>query len=845
MSNKSRCVGPLEAADTMASANDLPHVVQEILDGLEVRFAGRHDRCPLFGPALEGLIGATGSRQGLIAEVGSLQHGSPQRLRTIIVTDLAWPQATRLCYDDLQADGAALLQLTDEVRATSAVPDHEPVVATGRGGRPYLGFPLRFAERLIGVLALSGRSGGYAEPLLTDLRPFVVSLSYLLYRFLTRTSATAEAAQQQERRLGTIVEHMRDVVCIYSPQGIYEYVSPSARLVLGYTHQALVGRRALELVHVDDRRKLQRGMARLGDDARQQPLVLHRFRHADGRWIWLETLLAPLLDSDAALNGVLSVSRDMTSRVMAEEKARAQHLLLHKLSQHVPGVLFQYQQGPDGKKSMPYASAGLADLCGLSPRAVRKSTRSLCPRVHPEDLPLVERQLECSAAQLAAWAGTFRTTASDGQERWVAVNAAPERLRDDGVLWHGYAVDITERRELLQQQLTMKAAQHASAAKTAFLARMSHELRTPLNAVIGFAQLLDMSLQKTGHDTHRGYARNILDAGRHVLSVLSDVLELSTIEAGGMSLSIEATHVLSVVKEAVVIASAEAARRSVDVKVALGDVDAFVSADRTRLRQVIVNLISNAIKYNRPGGAVTLLLELSEHEVALHVQDTGRGMSPEQLSRLYQPFNRLGVGAEVEGTGIGLVITRNLVELMFGRLTVVSTAGVGSTFTVHLKRLQDGPSQDREPLQEMVAAPDDQGQHVVLYVEDNDVNVLLLKEVLRYRPAVRLLTACSGAQALELLHREVPDLLLLDMHLGDTTGMALLNVIRKDARMTDVPCVAVSADGMPEQVRSALRGGFTDYLVKPVDVQQVLKCLDRHLSAARSHDNGAAENGGH
>jgi len=391
--------------------------------------------------------------------------------------------------------------------------------------------------------------------------------------------------------------------------------------------------------------------------------------------------------------------------------------------------------------------------------------------------------------------------------------------------------EVRENRAAL---VAAAAAERANAAKTDFLSRMSHELRTPLNAVLGFAQVLRMDNAHPLTATQTEQVRHIESAGAHLLAMINDVLDLSRIESGTMPMSLDTVSMSSVVDESRALVAALAAEGDVHVHSVPSAVPTYLRADHLRLRQVLVNLLTNAIKYNRRGGDVTIgwSHDAEAGQVRVEVRDTGLGMSPQQLAHLFEPFNRLGAeNSSVEGTGIGLVISQRLVQLMQGELEATSEAGVGSTFTLTL----------RTALPHAAGAAGDSGVHgvpaasapraarTVLYADDNAMNVDLVLSILKTRPHLQVLVARSGREALELARREEPELLLLDMHLGDMTGSQVLRQLALDARLARLPCVAVSADAMPAAIESARRAGFSAYLTKPLDVRMFLRAVDTAL----------------
>ncbi len=391
------------------------------------------------------------------------------------------------------------------------------------------------------------------------------------------------------------------------------------------------------------------------------------------------------------------------------------------------------------------------------------------------------------------------------------------------------AKDISARKQAEASVRAADVALRANAAKTQFLSRMSHELRTPLNAVLGFAQLLRLDRQHPlpAEAAHR--VQMIEQAGAHLLALIGDVLDLSRIEAGQLQVSPEVVDVAEVAAECSAMLRAQADAKGVDIVLQGAGVDdpprVRVRADRVRLRQVLLNLLSNAIKYNRPGGKASIHWTQRETQCEVRIVDTGFGMSEAQQAHLFEPFNRLGAERlGVEGTGIGLVLARHLAQLMGGDLRVQSRNGVGTTATLTLDRAQ--PTATYADDTRHATLPASLGQLRVLYAEDNEVNVEIVRGALLARPAFELRVASSGAQALALARAEMPDLMLVDMHLGDTTGLELASALLADPRTRRIKLVALSADALPAQIDAAMRLGFEAYLTKPVDLAQLLRVLD-------------------
>jgi signal transduction histidine kinase/ActR/RegA family two-component response regulator len=395
-------------------------------------------------------------------------------------------------------------------------------------------------------------------------------------------------------------------------------------------------------------------------------------------------------------------------------------------------------------------------------------------------------------------------------------------------------------------ELAITEARAANQAKSAFLSSMSHELRTPLNAILGFAQILASDALLTSNQQKLEFAGHILKSGRHLLTLINEILDLAKVEAGALTLSMEAVQLADVLRECRMMIEPLAAAR----RIRLLFPDAFmqehahtvVHADRTRLKQVLLNLLSNAVKYNREGGAVVVdCVQAGPQRLRISVQDTGLGLSPEQMAALFQPFNRLGQenGAQ-EGSGIGLVVTRRLVELMNGEIGVSSSPGVGSVFWIELG--VDAPP-NPVPVAELAGhavlhAPPDAGgrdARTLLYIEDNPANLKLVQEIVAFRPGLRLLSAPDGHFGLSLAKSHRPDAILMDLNLPGMSGYEVLAQLRREPETARIPVIALTANAMPDDVARGLAAGFARYLTKPIDIERFYEAIDGVL-----HPAGAA-----
>lgn len=382
--------------------------------------------------------------------------------------------------------------------------------------------------------------------------------------------------------------------------------------------------------------------------------------------------------------------------------------------------------------------------------------------------------------------------------------------------------------------LAMEAANSASTAKSSFLSSMSHELRTPLNAILGFAQILTSDTLPTTIAQKREFASHILKSGRHLLSLINEILDLAKVESGTVALSMEPVALDDMLAECRDMVEPMGRPRKIRMLFpeATG---AVVLADRTRFKQVLLNLLSNAVKYNREMGAVVLdCAVLGQQRVRLSVQDTGLGLRADQLDALFQPFNRLGQenGSE-EGTGIGLVVTRRLVELMGGTIGVSSSVGVGSVFWIELALTE--PVRTALPSGAVLAlerrdAPHHGASHTLLYVEDNPANLRLVQEIVGFRTDLRLLSAHDAHLGIEMARAHNPDLILMDINLPGMSGSDALAELRRDPRTSRIPVLALTANAMPRDVEKGLHAGFYRYLTKPIHIDEFNAAIDSTLA---------------
>ncbi len=555
---------------------------------------------------------------------------------------------------------------------------------------------------------------------------------------------------------------------------------------------------------------------------------------------------------------------EMAERQRMEKALREAQGQYRRIADNMPGVVYQFLQRQDGSFAFPYMSRGCREVFEVEPEEAMSDSSTVFARIHPEERPAMIESISESAATLQPWRWEGRLVMDGGRTKWIQASSRPAKQSDGTILWDGVVVDVTElKRAEAELRVTKEEAERANLAKSEFLSRMSHELRTPLNAILGFGQLLDA---RSLPEFEKESVQHILKGGRHLLGLINEVLDISRIEAGRLELSIEPVRVVQVLEEATALIRPLATQRQIQLQIPDCQTDCcFALADVQRLKQVLLNLLSNAIKYNRDGGEVIVECESlgcgaavadgnSQGRVRITVRDTGAGITPDNLPRLFTPFERLGAEhTQIEGSGVGLALSKRLIEAMNGRIGVESTPGHGSSFFIDLP-ITAAPVKERTEPQAPHNSRGDgdeengatgQQWRTVLHVEDNLANRHLMEQVFDAVPCVELITAIQGGIALDLARKHLPALILLDMHLPDISGAEVLARLRADPRTREIPVVIVSADATRNQIQRLLAMGARKYLTKPFDIGELLATIDELLAPQVSLEeqptNGARE----
>jgi PAS domain S-box-containing protein len=475
-------------------------------------------------------------------------------------------------------------------------------------------------------------------------------------------------------------------------------------------------------------------------------------------------------------------------------------------------------------------NARFAGMVGYSEQELL--SRTPLEITHPDDVAETKRLVKAMLAGTERCSVDKRYVRKDGEILWVTRTACIIRDKTGQPAHFLIMVeDITERKRAEAALHDAKEeADRANRAKSEFLSRMSHELRTPLNAILGFGQLLE---RQNPSEQQRSRVQHIISAGRHLLNLINEVLDISRIEAGHLQLSVEPVAVAVVLEEALDLMRPLAADRSMELSVdLLLESDLHVLADGQRLKQVLLNLLTNAVKYTAVGGRVEISVDTSDTaKLRLLVTDTGAGIAPEKLSRLFTPFDRLGVELSgVEGTGLGLALCQRLMHAMGGEIGVDSRVGKGSAFWIELPAVSSPLKRlpkNRE-MRQLEAAPTSDSAKI-LYIEDNLSNLTLVEQMLAEQPQIQLITAMQGGLGLDLARQHLPDLILLDLHLPDLPGHEVLARLRRDELTRDIPVVVISADATARQIERLKAAGARRYLTKPLDIADFFQVIEETM----------------
>lgn len=658
--------------------------------------------------------------------------------------------------------------------------------------------------------------------------------SILEMRSIAKRTAALETSEQNFRRIFEEAPIGMAVV------GLDEkFIRVNAKLceMVDYTEAELQTRTPLDLTHLEDvasSRHLVQDMLRGGRHNHLEKRYLRR----DGAAVWASRTGSVIRDQEGNPGHFLIMIENISERRRAENALKESTRQL-EAALHANELVMDNSQDVictiDHAGRFVTTNAACEHLWGYTPAEL--IGRNYADLVHPDD------RLKTVEADATA------------RRKGKITDFVNRYIRKDGtlvdVLWSAswseadgsffcVAHDVTERQRIEKQLREAKEeADRANRAKSEFLSRMSHELRTPLNAILGFGQLLE---KQKPTPTQQNRLTYILKAGRHLLDLINEVLDISRIEAGRLQLSTEPVCIDDAIAEAADLIRPLAAERSIHLSVSETlQPKEHVLADKQRLKQVLLNLLTNGVKYTPAGGSVSIRCQSpSPEKIRFLIQDTGPGIPDEKLSRLFTPFDRLGAEqSEVQGTGLGLALSKRLIEEMNGSIGVETSPGHGSIFWIELSRtaspseilaLRQNAGGDRH------LRLNGQTRRTFLYIEDNLSNLTLIEHILEEDTHVELLTAMQGKVGLDLARQHLPDLILLDLHLPDLPGWEVLAELQKDEATRSIPTVVISADATKRQTDRLLAAGATDYLTKPIDIDQFRRVLEQTAIARRDNE---------
>jgi len=644
------------------------------------------------------------------------------------------------------------------------------------------------------------------------------------YRSLYEQSATLKTSlYERERQQQALDTHA--IVSVADPAGKILYVNDKFSEISGYQREELIGQNH-RIVKSGEHPPgfFEEMWLTISSGKIWQGEICNRRK--DGGYYWVETSIVPFMDANGLPYQYIGIRTDITHIMEAEQRLRRSQIYAN-----IGTWDWNIQTGA------LFWSERIGPLFGYPEGKVETTYENFLAGVYPDDRGKVIQAVSNCVERGHDYDIEHRCVWPDGTVRWLQERG--DVVRDHkGVPLRmlGVVQDIHERK--LAEAVLLEArdeADRANKAKSDFLSSMSHELRTPMNAILGFGQLLDYDENLSWE--HRDSVQEILKAGEHLLELINDVLDLSKVESGQIDLSLEPVEVCPLIEECINLVSTLAEKRGIHISHECLK-GAAVRADRTRLRQVLLNLLSNAIKYNHEGGTIRIKLKLeADNRLRILVSDSGVGISARHMRDLFQPFNRLGAeGGSIEGTGIGLTITRRIVEMMGGTVDALSEVGVGSTFWIELPLESTGESSYtlKDALKNDTQARHDKEpwEHTVLYIEDNPANIKLVAQLLGRRKHIHLLTAHTPELGLELAAERLPELILLDINMPGMDGYEVLKILKAEERLKSIPVVAVTANAMSRDIERGMAAGFIDYLTKPLNVIRFFETIDLCLGSA-------------
>ena len=625
--------------------------------------------------------------------------------------------------------------------------------------------------------------------------------------------------KDSEKYYRTLIEASHDLSMIINQEGIISYASSSSQNILGYTPEQMIGTNFFGYFHEDDIEKSKKRLNNFILSLQSEKRLIFRTLSSEGSYKVLEASVKNLL-AEPTIRGLLLYARDITAKQAAEERLSQLKLVVE---QNPSSIVITDLDGTIqyvNKQFEKVTGYTREEALGQNPKILNSGLTS--PEIFSDMWETLQRD--------EIWNGEFINRSKSGEIYHENVILAPlKNDRDEVTHYVAVKENITELKQ------AREAAEASNKAKSDFLSRMSHELRTPLNAINGFSEILLRKNKKhTLDERQTDQVIQINTAGKHLLELINEILDLSRIESGQLTATIEPVVVADMVRDCIALIGSLALETgiSIEVEKSIDQLPAIL-ADRTRIKQVLLNLLSNAIKYNRPQGTVSISGKLGGNIVSLLVKDSGIGISEKQIDKLFIPFTRLGQDKSgIEGTGIGMTITKQLVELMKGSLKVESEVGIGSTFIVNLplaeKVIKQKPqssetSQSQNSLSEIKKI-----KGTVIYIEDDPASIQLMRSIMEQWPEAALVVRKNAEKGVKAVAMLQPDLVFMDLQLPGMSGQEAFAELQNNPKTKDITVLALSADASPETIKKYLNLGFAEYLTKPITTAQLSNTLEEY-----------------
>jgi PAS domain S-box-containing protein len=687
--------------------------------------------------------------------------------------------------------------------------------------------------------------------------------SFAQARNITHRKQTEVALAKSESQFRGLVENTSDLIYIMGLDGIFNYVSPQVQIILGYSGTELIGKSAIEYIHQDDQHILMDVIPLLLTTKQSQSGMELRVMRKDGTWCWLVYSSSPMLAVDGTIIGIQGIGRDITTeKALLHERKQVKASLVasrqkhYNLIQSIDGIVWEYDMATE---RFSFVSDRAKAILGYSISDWLSQADFWQNCLHADDLDVALNTRNKAISDRNSCELEYRMITADGQNVWIYDVSTPV-YDDDGCLiaMNGLLINISDRKqaeiELYQTnnrlKLMINELQQATRLKDDFLATMSHELRTPLNTVLGMSEALQEEIYGSLNLRQLKSLKTIERSGRHLLELINDILDVSKISAGKLELDISTVTVNVLCKSSIAFVKQKALNQQIQIDLHLSPGVSSMVIDERRMRQVLINLLSNAVKFTPSGGCVSLSINLWDQGadgidmpgVSIAVTDTGIGIDSTDYQRVFEPFVQLdsSLNRNFEGTGLGLTLARQIVELHGGQIRLKSEVGKGSCFTIYLPHNCLIPAEDDQHLStfDSLSSNTSQttvettGQALILLAEDNESNVLTVSSYLIAK-GYQMLIANNGEEAIKMAWEHRPQLILMDIQMPGMDGLEATIKIRQLPEFANLPIIALTAMAMTGDREKCLLAGATDYLSKPVSLKQLHTAIEQHLNGTK------------